>query len=87
MNTPLQKAQARMAEMRADGWKPVVLTPTEKAKANPTSKSLAIRAHCWECVGGENADNARAQVRDCPVMKCALRPHRPWQSKESEAEE
>lgn len=77
----LLQAQEKMREMRASGWKPVVLNPREKAKANPKSLKLAIRAHCWECCGGDaKGNNVRQRVHECDLIeKCALWPHRPWQ--------
>lgn len=32
------------------------LNPVEKAKANPKSKTLAIKAFCWECCGGDKEE-------------------------------
>lgn len=55
------------------------LNPTDKAKANPSSKVLAIRAYCWECCC-ENKD----EVTNCAVTKGPLHPHRPWQKSSKE---
>lgn len=76
----LAKAQEVMAEKRAAGWKPVQLNPVEKAKANPGSLKLAIRAHCWTCSGAGADPGTKFHVRDCKVHNCALWPHRPWQT-------
>jgi hypothetical protein len=78
--TAIQAAQKKLAEMREQGFKSVVLNPIDKAKANPTSQKYAIRAHCWECVGGDGNENPKVLVRDCGLKdKCSLWPHRPWQ--------
>jgi hypothetical protein len=78
--TPLQRAHAAMAARRAAGEKIVQLTPAEKAAANPTSRSLAINAKCFDCVGGEHADGGyRRCIRECPSTRCALYQLRPYQ--------
>ncbi len=74
-----QKAREKLAQMRADGWKPVHLSPVEAAKAKPNSLKMAIRAHCYTCVGEDADPGYKARVRDCSVVSCALHPHRPWQ--------
>lgn len=56
------------------------LTPLEKAARNPGSRSLAIRAKCWDCSGGDADPGVRARVRDCPSKTCPLWPLRPWQN-------
>lgn len=77
----MQKGQEKMRELRASGWKPVVLNPVERAKANPNSLKAAIKAACWVCVGTDADPGAKFRVRDCAVgEKCPLYPHRPWQA-------
>ena len=49
------------------------LDPLEKARQNPQSKSLAIRAMCWECSGAQ-----REEIKNCPCEKCPLWVHRPF---------
>jgi hypothetical protein len=79
--TPLQKAQLRMQELRAKGELHIErLDPVEKARRNPKSKTLAIKAHCWECMGAGADPNTKQNIRDCGVTTCALHPHRPWQN-------
>ena len=78
--TAIIAAQKKLAEMREQGFKPVILNPRDKAKANPTSLKYAIRAHCWECVGADGNENAKLLVKQCGLEdKCSLWPHRPWQ--------
>lgn len=77
----LALAQARLADLRAAGWKPVRLNPDEAARAKPNSLKLAIRAHCWNCVGRDSDPGYMGRVRDCTLSQtCALWPHRPWQN-------
>jgi hypothetical protein len=78
-NDHLLKAQQKIQEMREAGWKPVLLNPIEKARANPNSLKLAIRAHCWECNGRDADPHVKLRVRDCTIKDCPLWPHRPWQ--------
>ena len=78
-NAAINAAQKKLAEMREQGIKQVILNPVDKAKANPTSLKYAIRAHCWQCVGADASEGSKQLVRDCSVGdKCALYPHRPW---------
>ena len=78
--TPLQRAQARMRELREQGYTPERLTPIERARKNPTSLRLAVTAKCYECLGGEDAKNIRREIRECTATKCPLYPVRPYQS-------
>ena len=69
-----------MAELRASGWKPVILGPVESAKANPGSLKKAIKANCWVCCSAGADPGTRFAVRDCTLEDvCPLWPHRPWQ--------
>lgn len=74
------KGQEKMRELRAAGWKPVILNPVEKAKENPGSLKLAVKAHCWTCCGAGADAGVKFHVRDCAVKSCSLWPHRPWQT-------
>lgn len=80
MRERLALAHEKMAEKRAAGWKPVVLNPAQKAKANPGSIKMAVKAHCWVCCGAGADPGVKLQVRDCTVKACNLWPHRPWQT-------
>lgn len=84
MSTALQKAREKRDEMRAAGIEVERLDPIEKAKRNPQSKALAIKAKCWECVGCGIDPNPRAAIRDCQVIKCPLHNVRPFQAKDNE---
>ena len=63
------------------GVKTIQLDPLEKSRQNPKSKVLAIRAFCFDCVGG-----VKAEVTLCPSKSCPLWLHRPWQKKEEDEE-
>ena len=79
--------QAKRKEMQENGTlkAPEYLTPTQKAKANPKSRALAIDANCYECVGGNSSEGYKRLVRDCGLEgKCSLWPHRPWQDVKGE---
>lgn len=84
---PWEKAQqARKARLESGEEVHVVrLNPVEKARQNPKSKSLAIRAMCYSCVGGEHAVQT---IRHCTSRDCPLYPVRPYQvGSTEEAEE
>lgn len=80
LRAQLARGQARMAELRAQGWKPQHRNPVEQAQAKPTSAKLAIKAFCWTCVGAGGDPGAKFRVRDCTAPACPLYPHRPWQN-------
>ena len=79
--TSLQKAQAKLREMRLNGQliRTDHLDPVERAKKAPNSLMKAIAAHCWQCCGAGADAGTKQSVRDCSVVECALHAHRPWQ--------
>lgn len=79
MSTPLERAQARMREMREAGIVPERLNPAERAKRNPNSLRLAVTAKCYECLGGQDAQNIRREIRECTAQNCPLYAVRPYQ--------
>ncbi len=87
MSESLDKARARIAELRAAGQKVERLDPIEKAKRNAGSLRLAINAMCWHCAGAgaDGQDFTRTTIRECSVTRCPLHPHRPHQATEPEA--
>lgn len=85
MTTPIERAQARMRELREQGVQPERLNPIERAARNPSSLRLAVTAKCWECLGGEDTPNIRREIRDCTSTRCPLYPVRPYQSKDEAA--
>lgn len=87
MSKALEKAHETMRARREAGETIERLDPLEKARRNPGSKALAIRAKCFDCMGGDSEPGVRKKVRDCSVTRCPLHPHRPWQRADSEADE
>jgi len=54
------------------------LDPIERARRNPTSRALAIRAYCYTC-NGENADpHWRWRIGNCEIPDCPLYRFRPY---------
>lgn len=83
--TPLQKAHAARKQKIADGtFQSVRMSPIEKARANPRSKAMAIRAFCFQCVGEEQAVST---IRECASVNCPLHGHRPYRSKDDAADD
>ena len=70
----IQKARAKLAENREKGIKP--LSPLEKAKLNPKSRVLAIKAFCFDCIGQE--PGWRNEIKRCPSKNCPLFGLRPY---------
>lgn len=80
---PWEKAQAaRKARLESGESVQVVrLNPIERARLKPQSKSLAIKAMCYHCVGGEQAVQT---IRHCTSTCCPLYTVRPYQVGEVE---
>lgn len=63
-----------------------VVSPIERALANPASRPLAIRAYCYDCMGGQpkgcanSNGNVRQFIGECRSTQCALWDVRPWQN-------
>jgi hypothetical protein len=78
----LEKTQAgtdRMARMRAAAATAERLDPTEKARRNPKSRSLAINAKCYDCEGRDSDPCVNWRIGNCKVPRCPLYPVRPYQ--------
>jgi hypothetical protein len=67
------KGLAALKAWRDNGGEIIRLNPVERAQANPKSKALAIKAHCYVC-SGESANEAKL----CTVQKCPLYLHNPY---------
>lgn len=68
-----EKAAEALKQWRESGGVVERLDPIERAKRNPKSKALAIKAMCYDCAGG-----SKTEVTLCQVTKCPLYNHRPW---------
>ena len=80
--TPLELARERAKEMREQGMMSYDRkTPTESARQDPKSKVKAIKAMCYECVGGEHTTGWREEIKFCTLAnKCPLYVHRPYKT-------
>lgn len=81
---PLALAQQKLAQMRADGIEVERLNPIEKALTDPKSRTKAIRAACYECLGGEECPNIRREIGRCTDFGCGLWHLRPYRKGETE---
>jgi hypothetical protein len=77
MNEEQKAAMAANRKPRSS----VTLSPIEKARANPKSQKYAIRAACWDCVGGGHTASWQNEVRLCNISSCGLFLVRPYQDK------
>lgn len=84
MNEGLKRANE---ERKAKGIKVVRLDPIEKARLNPQSKALAIKAKCCECMGGPDERNWQKAIQGCKSQLCPLHPVRPYQNLGKEGQE
>jgi hypothetical protein len=74
-----KKAKEAREAKKLAGIPVVILTPTEKARADPRSMRKAITAFCFECMGGTGMPSVRQEVANCTAPQCSLYPLRPWQ--------
>lgn len=77
-------AAAKLKEWREanQGVKIERLDPVERAKKNPKSKVMAIKAMCWECSSAQ-----REEIKHCTATSCPLWVHRPYQDKAQDDDE
>ncbi len=61
--------------------KRVVLDPATRARLNPQSRALAIRAYCWQCQGAGSNRNTGHLISACENYKCGVWDTRPYQQK------
>lgn len=54
------------------------------AYKTPRSKLYAIRAKCWNCIGGTHDPGAHGRIRDCSHSACPIHQVRPYQASEAE---
>jgi hypothetical protein len=72
-------AATALAAWRASGGVAERLDPIERARRNPSSRALAIKAKCFDCVGRGADPGWRWWVGNC-TADCPLVPLRPYQS-------
>ena len=78
----IQAAQAKLAQLRAEGKKRRVLTPTERSERAPGSLKLAIASMCYHCQGEDADPGWQWRIGNCEVTICPLMGHRPYQKLE-----
>lgn len=49
----------------------------EKWEENPT-RTTAIHAFCFECMGGDSENNPMSDIRNCASIECPLHTWRPY---------
>lgn len=76
--TPIEKANARRAELKASGVPQRNKTWAERYAAKPKNLRLAVALHCVNCMGGPDVPSVREFVRGCTANGCALHPWRPY---------
>ncbi|MBK1683401.1 hypothetical protein [Rhodoferax fermentans] len=57
----------------------VMYQPGRTAAVTRPSKTLAIRARCWQCVSGDDDDGGTTRIAVCSSTGCALHSVRPYQ--------
>lgn len=68
-----------LAAWRAAGGVPTAArNPLQRAAENPTSRTLAIAAKCFDCQGGDADPAWRWRIGNCTTVACPLVPVRPY---------
>lgn len=82
----MSEKAAEARQKRVDLGLPAYQNPIEKAKNNPKSRSLAIKAMCYSCQGGTISHPPDAgwkwAIGNCTVLDCPLHPWRPHLDKQ-----
>lgn len=60
-------------------------SPLELAQESPKSRLLAVKAKCWDCMGGDSDPNWQWRVGNCDARDCGLHGCRPYQNMEGRA--
>ena len=80
--TAIEKAQTIRKKMNELGTLQAEHNLIKKALADPRSKTKAIAAFCFHCMGGcENElpdPGWKQMIRTCTARTCPLYPHRPY---------
>lgn len=53
-------------------------TPLEKWQEDKTSLRKSVSAQCWNCMGGDDGDNVKKEIKDCSSKVCTLWQVRPY---------
>ena len=79
--TPLEKAQAKMRELREQGIQVERKDPIQKALAKPNSLRLAVNGKCWDCQGAgyDGTKVTKDRISNCEITNCPLFGVRPYQ--------
>lgn len=77
----IARMQAARKAAREAGVVGVRTNPIEKAKADPTSRSKAINAMCYDCQGRDGDPHYQWRIGNCPSKECPLYPLRPYRGK------
>ena len=86
----LEAARRKREENAANGIEHTVEHNwIKKAKLNPQSKSIAIKAMCFQCMGGTENElpdpGWKGAIKNCSAINCPLHGHRPYRGKEDAA--
>ncbi len=75
----MQTKRREAADARRAAGMKSTYTPVERALDDPTSKSKAIVAKCWDCQGGDADPCVSWRIGNCTIKACPLHPVRPHQ--------
>lgn len=53
-------------------------TPLQKWEEDKMSLRKSISAQCWNCMGGDDGDNVKKEIKDCSSKSCTLWLVRPY---------
>jgi len=73
----LEKAHLKNKELQESGGVER-LNPIERAKKNPNSRAMAMKAMCWDCQGRDYDPAVRWRIGNCECPECPLFTLRPY---------
>ncbi len=77
-----RQARRDSAERRKAGGLKATRTPLEKVAEDPASRTKAIAAKCYDCVGGDTDPCWPWRVGNCDIHDCGLHSVRPHKRRE-----
>ena len=72
----LQEYKEKVANGEIERTPPKTLT--QKWEENKKSLRNSVNYMCWECLGGDEGDNVKKEIKDCSSKDCALWHVRPY---------
>lgn len=79
MDRNLKNLRKAFLEEQTDGYQNGEINPWVGARRRPESLSEAIKAECYNCVGGSHDAGGTDRIKHCPITRCEIWLLRPYQ--------